>query len=128
MIRVLIHRACFLVVAAIAAIAIPALTTIPSQAQTATNGVCSNGAGAKMIQASVDYPELARIENARGTTVVAVTLDAAGGVATAAIKTSSGNHLLDEAALRGMRKAHFGPQIAQCDAVNGTYLVQVDWE
>lgn len=111
-----------------AAASIPALATVPVQAQSAQRMCIANsGAHIVMIHAP-DYPTIARIQGATGTAIVQVDLSASGDLSTASILKSSGNRFLDDAALRAVRDSRFAPEVTDCATVGGSYLVEVNWE
>jgi protein TonB len=75
-----------------------------------------------------DYPEIAREQGASGTAKVQVTLDAQGNVLSASINQSSGSPVLDKAALEAAKASTFFPQITDCAAVGGTYVVSEQFD
>ncbi|MGH7728958.1 MAG: energy transducer TonB, partial [Vulcanimicrobiaceae bacterium] len=107
-----------------------ALGVSPSAAQeTALRASCQVPAASAAIshEVAVDYPELAWMQEASGTTLVAIDLSPTGTVVTARIARSSGSPLLDRAALVGVRQQTFAPQIVDCRTIGGTYLVAFDF-
>ena len=63
-------------------------------------------------QAQPDYPEVAKAQNAQGTAVVFATVGPKGNVLSTHIDQSTGNKLLDQAALSAARESSFeAPQI-----------------
>lgn len=134
MFRSLIRRVRLLALGPVAAFsiaAIPIIAVLPSQAQTlaTTAPTCmTSDLDARIVQAvPADYPELARREGATGTTFVQVDLLATGDIADVSIAKSSGNSLLDDAALSAVRASRFAPAMHDCNEISGSYLVQVDW-
>jgi TonB family protein len=59
--------------------------------------------------------------NATGTATVAVTLDDAGKVTAVSIYKSSGNGVMDAAALEAARRSTFAPGAENCTPVGGTF-------
>jgi len=64
-----------------------------------------------MRQGNADYPMMAKDEQIQGTTVVAVTVDASGAVQSASVAQSSGNRLLDSAAVTAAYHSKFAPAL-----------------
>ena len=56
-----------------------------------------------------EYPYEARRQKVTGTGVVAMTIDPAGNVTSAVMERSTGNLILDNAAVAAFRKWHFKP-------------------
>ena len=75
-----------------------------------------------------EYPEIAREQNLHGMVTVRVDLAPSGDVTGTSIAKSSGNRLLDIAALDSARESAFAPEIRHCAAVAGSYLVTVKFE
>jgi protein TonB len=77
--------------------------------------------------AEPDYPDAARDQGLRGTSVVFVTVDAKGGIVRTTIASSSGNGLLDRAALSAARSSQYlAPKIDGKPAIE-TYRVTYDF-
>ena len=72
-----------------------------------------------------EYPELAKQQGIQGTAVVMVTISASGALVSAKIYQSSGNPLLDNAALRAARASTFKPPSLQSDYLID-YVFQLD--
>jgi protein TonB len=83
---------------------------------------------AKMSYAAApDYPDMARDEGVRGTSVVLVTVDGKGSIVHMSIASSSGNGLLDRAALNAARSSQYvAPKIDGKPAIE-TYRVTYDF-
>lgn len=60
-------------------------------------------------QVQPDYPEVAKAQNAQGTAIVLATIGPSGNVLSARIDQSTGNKLLDSAALEAARASGFEP-------------------
>ncbi len=60
-------------------------------------------------QIQPDYPEIAKVQNAQGTAVVLATIGPKGNVLSAHVDQSTGNRLLDGAALAAARASGFEP-------------------
>jgi TonB family protein len=60
-------------------------------------------------QIQPDYPEIAKVQNAQGTAVVLATIGPKGNVLAARVDQSTGNRLLDSAALAAARASGFEP-------------------
>ena len=59
--------------------------------------------------------------------LVAVTIDASGSVSDARISQSSGNGLVDQAALRAARDSSYKPQLVNCVPSPGTYIFRAEF-
>jgi protein TonB len=83
---------------------------------------------AKMSYAAApDYPDMARDEGVRGTSVVLVTVDGKGSIMHMSIASSSGNGSLDRAALAAARSSQYvAPRIDGKPAIE-TYRVTYDF-
>jgi len=68
-----------------------------------------------------DYPEVAKAQNAQGTAVVLATIGPNGNVLSARIDQSTGNRLLDSAALQAARASGFEPPKINGKAATETY-------
>ncbi len=66
-------------------------------------------------------------EQRTGEAKIEVTLTAAGEIAAVAIYRSSGDMMLDRAALRAARMSTYQPAIQNCSPVGGSYLFTVDF-
>ena len=60
-------------------------------------------------QSGADYPTMARDQGVQGTTIVLVSVSASGSVSSASVAQSSGNRLLDDAAVRAAYQSRFQP-------------------
>jgi periplasmic protein TonB len=74
-----------------------------------------------------DYPDLARQQGAVGTVQVKVSLTPTGSVVSTSVYKSSGNALLDKAALAAARASSYAPEVEDCSPVAGTYLFRADF-
>jgi TonB family protein len=74
------------------------------------------------------YPGMAAQQNAVGTVLVQLGLDAQGVVSDAVILRSSGNDLLDGAALDAARKSIYRPEIFHCEQFPGNFVFHADFE
>jgi protein TonB len=72
-----------------------------------------------------EEPPLAQEQGAVGTVAVQVDLSSTGAVVSASISSSSGNKLLDDAALQAAKQTSYAPQIKDCQKVAGSYLFRV---
>jgi TonB family protein len=77
--------------------------------------------------AAPEYP--AGLEQIRptGSTVVRIDLSETGAVAGAYVVTSSGNALLDQAAIRTAKSMVYSPEKQSCTAIPGSYAVEVEF-
>gem|GEM_PF-5786275 len=87
--------------------------SLPAPAPTATSQpVQETYTDARLLrQADADYPMMAKDQEIQGTTVVAVTVDASGAVQSASVAQSSGNRLLDGAAVTAAFHSKFAPAL-----------------
>ena len=60
-------------------------------------------------EAQPDYPDIAKAQNAQGTAVVFATVGPKGNVLSTRVDESTGNRLLDQAALAAARQSTFMP-------------------
>jgi protein TonB len=72
-------------------------------------------------QAQPDYPEVAKEQNAQGTAVVMATIGPNGNVISTRIDQSTGNKLLDGAALTAARQSTFEPPMINGKPATETY-------
>jgi protein TonB len=110
--------------------AIPVLAILPVQTLADSgNAACMLAdVDARVVHAQpADYPELAQREGVTGTAFVKVDLLPTGDIAGVSIAESSGNSLLDHAALDAVRESRFAPATRDCKHIPGSYLVEVDW-
>ncbi len=119
-----------LVFAAIAAVAF-ASQTISAKAIThvAIAGV-SRGCNAPAGVDGTPYwrmPTIAENEGVSGIAQVKIDLTSAGELTNATIFSSSGNPVLDQAALESAHMTRFTSEVANCKHVAGSYLYQVEF-
>jgi TonB family protein len=74
-----------------------------------------------------DYPDAARREGASGRTLVLLNIDSDGTVASATIKSSSGNALLDKATLDAARASTYSPMRFRCKGMGGQYILHASF-
>jgi TonB family protein len=103
--------------------------TLAVQART-SHLACSTEAAPAAIsdQVPADYPIIAAEQNFSGTAVIQVVLAQTGTIRNATIFESSGNTLLDRAALLAARQQTYSPQIVRCQPVGGSYLITVAFQ
>jgi protein TonB len=75
-----------------------------------------------------EYPEMAKEQGAVGVTQVEVSLTETGAVADAKVYKSSGNKLLDQAAIAAARQSTFSPEVDNCVKVAGDYLFRAQFD
>lgn len=75
----------------------------------------------------VDAPKIAALQGATGTTSIRIDLTATGVLAGEVLFETSGNPWLDRAALESPKSARFIPEMANCTAVGGSYLYEVNF-
>lgn len=97
------------------------------------NRTAQSACAAEMAPASIvghvpaDYPPLAAEQRLSGTASVRVDLARSGAVQKAIVAKSSGSASLDQAALEAARQQKYAPQIIACQAIAGSYLIDVDF-
>jgi TonB family protein len=91
-----------------------------------TTGCVQADAPAAITSAFFRVPEIARGMHASGASLVRIELDAGGHVRNASMQRSSGNRWLDLAALDSAHLSRYRPEIRNCSATGGEYLVAVD--
>ena len=81
------------------------------------------------VAANVVSPEYPSSPSGMGgvTVLVAVTIDATGGVSEASVSQSSGNAAIDQAALRAARQSSYRPRLVNCVPSPGTYLFRAEF-
>jgi periplasmic protein TonB len=99
-------------------------------AQVATVGGSSCAAAAtpaQMTESYVEYPTIAKLQGLEGVAFVGVSLSADGKVTRAWPVRSTGNRLLDRAAIQTALRSKYVPEQAQCHPVGGDYQIEVDF-
>ena len=74
-----------------------------------------------------DVPMIARDMHATGTAMLRLDLTSSGAVANASIARSSGNGILDSAALNSVHWSSFRPATRDCAPVAGSYFYLVNF-
>jgi len=119
-------------IATLGALAATLASTAPTVAAPASTSLstCRTQAASAAISVPVpaDYPIIASEQNFSGTSVIRVDLAETGAIRNATIFESSGNQLLDRAALLAAREQTYSPQIVSCERVGGSYLITVDFQ
>lgn len=83
---------------------------------------------AKMSYAAApEYPEIARDQGVRGTSVVYVTVDGTGSIVHVSIASTSGSELLDRAALSAARNSRYVPPTIDGKPATQTYRITYDF-
>ncbi len=84
---------------------------------------------ATMLAATpADYPEIAKETARTGITTVRVHLSKTGAAQGVTVARSSGSKDLDAAALVAARDSSYRPEAVNCQAKEGDYLVDVDFQ
>ncbi len=77
----------------------------------------------------VQWPEVPASQNVdAATSRIRLNLDSRGTLVAAAIADSSGNELLDEAALSAVRLSSYEPEVRKCTSLAAAYFVDVMFE
>ena len=103
----------------------------PAAAAASPGEIHAYGTAVQMALLAVDQREAkarASASKAKGTVVVRLSLDAAGGLVSAEVVTSSGRAELDEAALLLIRLASFPPPPASLDATQRSYIAPIRFQ
>jgi TonB family protein len=74
-----------------------------------------------------EMPTIAADEGLHGMAQVKIDLTSDGSLAQEALYSSSGNHWLDNAALKSARLTKFTPETIGCERVAGSYLYDVEF-
>jgi TonB family protein len=74
-----------------------------------------------------EMPAIAREQRATGESRVRIDLTATGALRSAVLASSSGNRWLDRAALATARMSRYVPEVRNCAAVSGAYLISVQF-
>jgi len=83
---------------------------------------------ARMIQARApEYPAIALEQGVSGQALIEIVLDSDGNLMGASVARTSGNHLLDQAALHAVKASRYAAGINDCSSVGGTFRVEVDF-
>jgi TonB family protein len=126
--KVILHLGCVLAVAASQFAPLSAQANERSPI-TAISGCAGSHSDAAVVNAvPPDYPEIARQMGLTGTSLVQLDLTPSGTIANASILTSSGNSLLDRAALAAARASSFRSEVRDCTPVAGSYIFSVAFE
>ncbi len=112
------------------ATAAPAATVAPTPPPTPKPECAVPNADAAMKgqPADLDFPDMARQQGASGTATVKVTLDATGAVTDASIQHSTGNQLLDQAAIKAAKATSYTPDIVNCVKTGGAYYFKANFD
>jgi|GEM_PF-1293056 TonB family protein len=108
----------------------PAISMIPLSPATVA---ISNSRSACDADAAVDgtpffeMPQIAADQGAHGASQVKIDLTSTGNLAHEELYASSGNVVLDGAAMRSARLTRFTPQVIACQRIAGSYLYVVDF-
>jgi protein TonB len=115
----------FLIAAAVTAASVtspltpaPALTTACTQPTAQATTVTA---------ALAERPQIAEDRQMSGTAYVQVNTDEAGNLMDASILKSSGEYVLDSAALQAAKESTFRPEVRNCVPVAGSYIFIVDF-
>ena len=83
---------------------------------------------ARIIRSVVpEYPAIAKLQERTGISVIRVDLSETGTVVNSSVAVSSGNSVLDKAAIQTARSMLYAPETRACNAISGSYAVQVDF-
>lgn len=122
--------ALFVQAAPVMSATVPAITVIPL---TPTHIGVSGANPRCFSNAAVDgtpyweMPDISAAQGVSGTVQLTVALNSTGGLTKESVYSSSGNWLLDAAAMRSARMSRFTPEVVNCERVSGTYLYQVEF-
>ena len=98
-------------------------TSAPATAPPAPSGPVQITDSDFIHQVTPEYPEIAKDQNIQGDVTVRVTIGPQGQVMGAIISSSSGNPLLDQAALKAARESTFKPPLVGGVPTQRDYLI-----
>ena len=94
-------------------------TSLPQLVSAGDGATCAPDRGAQITKTVyADYPTIAELQGRSGTTTVRVDLAENGAVAGASVAESSGNALLDRAAVRAVKAMRFAPETRSCQSAD----------
>ena len=94
---------------------------------TLVNACASPNIPARADQVFFAMPTIAAEQGVSGTSVVKIDLNARGDLVAQSLFSSSGNPLLDKAALQSARMSSYTSETRNCEYVGGTYLYTVEY-
>lgn len=103
----------------------------PTQIPVINNSVtCAHPNTAAQIKSAPDYdtPTISALQGVEGVSKVKVQLDANNTLQNDSLAQSSGNMLLDQAAMNESLKIRYASEVQNCQRVTGTYLLDVAFE
>lgn len=104
------------------------LAATPAFSATHASSTCSNpNRPATADELFYEVPTLASELGMSGTSVVKIDLNPYGDVTSQSLIASSGNSMLDDAALRSARLSRYTAEVRNCVHVAGTYLYRVEF-
>jgi TonB family protein len=74
-----------------------------------------------------EMPQIAQDMRMSGTSQVKIDLAETGDLKAASLFASSGNDVLDDAALRSAKLSRYSPETVNCRRVAGSYLLEVEF-
>jgi TonB family protein len=83
---------------------------------------------ARVDAPSFEYPAIAYERNDTGVALVEISLSNRGRLQSASLAHSSGNSILDAAALTTARMSGYSAERRNCDTTGGRYLLTVEFE
>jgi TonB family protein len=99
----------------------PVSLAAATQAVDALSCSVSNAPARIVLPDWPEYPQIPLEEDVEGFSLVAFTLDLNGNVSDVRLASSSGNVLLDRAAVDAVRQSRFAPAISNCAKIAGSY-------
>jgi TonB family protein len=103
------------------------LAAAPAILPTAARACTTPNADARADAIVYEIPTISDTLGMTGTSVVKVSLNERGDTIDSTIFRSSGNRILDDAALRSARLTRFTPETRNCQPVGGTYLYEFEY-
>lgn len=94
---------------------------------TLVNACASPNIPARADEVFFATPTIAAEQGVSGTSVVKIDLNAHGNLVAQSLFSSSGNRLLDNAALQSARMSRYTSETRNCEYVAGTYLYTVEY-
>jgi protein TonB len=95
----------------------------PAPTEAPPSGPITATEAAFTLRVQPDYPQIAQDQGIQGTAIVLVTIGVDGTLVSATIDKSSGNALLDQAALKAAHESRFRPYLVNGKPVEQQYTI-----
>jgi TonB family protein len=106
-----------------------ALFSLPTDVAAERNTTCIVPDHLATIVRAVEpsYPNAEALNGVSGLSVIRIDLSDTGRVVDAKVMKSSGSYVLDTEAIRAAKAMWYAPELQDCNAVAGTYAVEVEF-